>query len=286
MIFSSFIKNVPKAVLFLLYLALTLCLWIIDSRTEPDLSFIVFYLVPILTATWLSGRTVGGLIAVICAAVCFFSDAMSHTVYSHPLIPFWNVTMKLAVFLLVVDILTRLKTSLVKVKELTRTDDLTGAANRRSFFESAQVEIDRMHRYKRAFSLAYIDLDDFKRINDVLGNEIGDRILRVVCGIILKNIRSSDIFARIAGDEFVLLLLETGAEQAQIVVEKLQEKLQDKMRKGRWPVSFSIGVMTYIRSPASAEELVKKADNLMCAAKREGKNQIKYAVWKESASAV
>jgi diguanylate cyclase (GGDEF)-like protein len=283
---STFISSIPQPVLYLFYIVIVFFLWVFDSLTGPDLSFLVFYLVPILMATWFSGKYAGGTIAVVCAAAWFFSDVLSHSSYSHPIVPYWNVTVKLCVFIFIVEILSRLKDSLATEKDLARKDGLTGAANRRSFFESAQIEIDRMHRYKHPFSLAYIDLDDFKHVNDTMGHDTGDRVLRIVAGTIIKNIRSTDIFARIGGDEFVLLLAETGAGQAQAVVDKLHIALQERMDKGRWPVSFSIGVMTFIRSPSGVDEIIKKADALMYAAKKEGKNRIKYAVWKESASVV
>jgi diguanylate cyclase (GGDEF)-like protein len=283
---SSFIRTVPQPVLYLFYIVIVFFLWVFDTLTGPDLSFLVFYLVPILMATWYSGKRAGGIIAVICAAAWFFSDVISHSSYSHPIVPYWNVTIKFCIFLIFVEILSRLKDALIIEKELARKDGLTGAANRRSFFESAAVEIDRMHRYKHPFSLAYIDLDDFKGINDTMGHDTGDLVLRTVAGTIIKNIRSTDIFARLGGDEFVLLLSETGAEQAQAVIDKLHAALDDRMNRARWPVSFSIGVMTFIRSPSGVDELIKKADALMYAAKREGKNRVKYSVWKESGSVV
>lgn len=283
---SSFISTIPQPVLYLFYVVIVFFLWVFDTLTGPDLSFLVFYLIPILMATWFSGKHAGRIIAVICAAAWFFSDVISHSSYSHPIVPYWNVTVKFCIFLIVVEILSRLKDALIIERELARKDGLTGAANRRSFFESAQIEIDRAHRYKHPFSLAYIDLDDFKDINDTMGHDIGDRVLRTIAGTIGKNIRSTDIFARLGGDEFVLLLSETGTEQAQAVVDKLHAALQEKMNKGQWPVSFSIGVMTFIRSPSSVDELIKKADALMYVAKREGKNRVRYSVWKESGSVV
>jgi diguanylate cyclase (GGDEF)-like protein len=285
MTLPTFFKNLPQSVLILIYIVIVFFLWVIDTMTGPDLSFLVFYLAPIILATWFSGRTTGTVIAVLCAGAWFYSDVVSHSFYSHPMVPYWNVVVKFSVFLIVVQILARLKIYMVREKDLARRDELTGAPNRRSFFERAQIEIDRMHRYKHPFTLAYFDLDNFKYLNDSFGHDTGDRVLRVVASTLIRNIRSTDILARIGGDEFVLLLAETGGEQAQAVIDKLHATLQEKIRKGRWPVSFSIGVITYLRSPSSVDELVKKADTLMYAAKREGKNQVKYAVWRESASA-
>ena len=162
---------------------------------------------------------------------------------------------------------------------------MTGAANRRAFFESAQIEIDRTHRYKHPFTLAYIDIDDFKQINDTLGHEAGDRVLRLYGSTLVKNIRSTDVLARIGGDEFVLLLSETGYDQAHTVIEKVNDLLLERMAKAKLPATHSIGVVTFLRPPSSVDDLLKKADGVMYTVKREGKKTIKHIIWKESASA-
>jgi diguanylate cyclase (GGDEF)-like protein len=142
-----------------------------------------------------------------------------------------------------------------------------------------------MNRYKRPFTIAYLDLDDFKQVNDSLGHDAGDNLLRCVALSIKANIRSSDALARIGGDEFVILLPETNEDQAQSVVQKLGGALHAALQKENWAVSFSIGVVTYIRPPATVDEMLVKADHMMYAAKREGKNKVRYLVWKESAIA-
>ena len=283
---SQFIYSVPQPVLYLFYIVAIIFFWVFDNITGPDLSFLVFYLLPILMATWYSGRHAGRIMAVVGAAAWFFSDVISHSSYSHPIVPYWNVTVKFCIFLIVVEILSRLKTALASEKNLARNDMLTGAANRRAFFEGAMIEIDRAQRYKHPFSLAYIDLDDFKAINDTMGHDTGDLVLRTVAATILKNIRSTDLFARLGGDEFVLLLSETGDGQAQAVIDKVHAVLDERMNRARWPVTFSIGVMTFIRPPSSVEEIIKKTDALMYAAKKEGKDRVKYSVWRESGSVV
>jgi diguanylate cyclase (GGDEF)-like protein len=283
--FSHAIRTIPQPLLFLLYALGVFLLWFFDTMTGPDLSFLVFYFLPIAAATWFSKKTTGTVTAVFCAAAWFFADVISHASYSHPAVPYWNVTVKLLVFLTVVELLSRLKTSLEREKQLARKDDLTGVSNRRSFFESAQIEIDRTHRYKRPFTLAYFDVDNFKQINDALGHETGDRALRTISDTIEKNIRSTDILARIGGDEFVLLLSETGFDQSHAVIEKINGLLVERMAKKKLPATFSIGVVTFLRPPANVDELLKKADSLMYTAKRDGKNVIRHVVWKESASA-
>jgi diguanylate cyclase (GGDEF)-like protein len=279
------LKTVSQPLLVALYLGLVGLFMVFDILTGPDLSFIIFYLLPILLAAWFSGRRIAYAMAVAGACAWFYADVVSHSGYSHPIVPYWNVSVKLCVFLICAGILSRLKETMEREKDLARKDMLTGAANRRAFFEAAQTEIDRLHRYKHPFTLAYIDCDNFKEINDTLGHEVGDLVLRAIATTVPRNIRSSDIFARIGGDEFVLLLAETGAEQARAVIEKINTALLDRMQTEQWPVTFSIGVITYLRSPANVDELIKKADNLMYGAKHEGKGSVNYAVWKESASA-
>jgi diguanylate cyclase (GGDEF)-like protein len=281
----SALFRVPQPLLFLLYIASIVMFWFFDTITGPDLSFLLFYLIPVLGATWLSGKRTGIVIAVVSAAAWFFSDVISHSSYSHPAVPYWNVTVKCAVFLLTVELLSRLKKTLEHEMELARKDELTGAANRRSFFESAQIEIDRTHRYKHPFTLAYFDCDDFKQINDTFGHETGDRTLRVMSSTIIKNIRSTDVLARLGGDEFVLLLSETGYDQAHAVIEKLNALLQEKLAKSKLSATFSVGVVTFLRPPSSVDDLLKKADAVMYSVKRDGKKSIKHIIWKESASA-
>jgi diguanylate cyclase (GGDEF)-like protein len=278
-------SRIPQPLLFLLYIIFIFFLLVFDTMTGPDLSFLVFYLIPIITATWFSGKQTGFIISILCAAAWFFSDVMSHSSYSHPVVPYWNVTVKWLIFLIIVEVLSRLKKTLAREMEFARKDELTGAANRRSFFESAQIEIDRTHRYKHPFTLAYIDLDNFKQLNDTFGHEVGDRVLRIISSAIIKNIRSTDIFARIGGDEFVLLLSEAGYDQAHTVIEKIHTLLHEAMTKAKIPATFSIGVVTFLRPPSSVDDLVKKADTVMYSAKREGKNRIRHIIWKESASA-
>jgi diguanylate cyclase (GGDEF)-like protein len=195
------------------------------------------------------------------------------------------MTATFCVFLVVALTLGRLKRSLLHEKELARTDALTGIANRRAFFEIAGNELSRMNRYKRPFTIAYLDLDDFKLVNDRLGHEAGDDLLRFVSIAIRSTIRSSDLIARVGGDEFAILLPETNEEQARSVIEKINVSLHETLKTHDLTTTYSIGVVTYVRPPATVDDMLKKADHMMYAAKREGKNGTRYLVWKESAIA-
>jgi len=154
---------------------------------------------------------------------------------------------------------------------------LTGVVNPRFFQELAQMEIHRFERYGRSFLLAYPDLDNFKTVNDRFGHPAGDQVLRIVASSARKGLRKSDVIARLGGDEFALLLPETDEESARLALSKIRDGLLEEMRLGNWPVTFSIGVLTCIASPRSAEELVRMADALMYSVKHECKNAMRYS---------
>ncbi|WP_054698251.1 GGDEF domain-containing protein [Geotalea toluenoxydans] len=142
----------------------------------------------------------------------------------------------------------------------------------------AEQEINRSRRYGRFFSIAYLDLDNFKAINDTKGHHVGDDLLCVVAGTIVENMRCADMVARIGGDEFVVLLPETGASDARSAVVKLQERLMERMGARNWPVSFSVGLVTYYCPPTSVDEMLKKADGLMYEVKSQEKNSFRHEV--------
>jgi diguanylate cyclase (GGDEF)-like protein len=157
-------------------------------------------------------------------------------------------------------------------------DPLTGAANARAFRGRARDEIDRSRRYGRPFTLAYVDLDNFKAVNDRFGHSAGDNLLRLVTDNIRKNLRTTDIFARVGGDEFVLLLPETGPESARAVLDKLQDKVTSSLQEAKWPVTLSVGAVIYLSPPDSVDAMIVQADNLMYQVKHSGKNRIRQEV--------
>lgn len=199
---------------------------------------------------------------------------MTGHVYSHFLIPYWNAFERLCFFIIVSYYLSGLKSSLTQEKLLAGIDSLTGLLNRIAFNDAAQSEIDKARRFKHPFTVAYMDLDNFKMVNDHLGHSVGDALLQLVADTIKKNTRVVDIVARLGGDEFIVLLPETGIESAQVVFRKLQKRIMEAMQKNRWPITLSIGAVTYINPPDTVDNMIKKADNLMYSAKNSGKNKI------------
>lgn len=172
----------------------------------------------------------------------------------------------------------RLKESLAKEQELARIDPLTHVANRRAFYEVAEAESARARRYRRPISVAYLDIDDFKRVNDTLGHSTGDALLVSVASTLRSQLRTTDVVARMGGDEFALMLPETDATSAQVVLEKLQRALLETARASDWQVTFSIGAASFVTAPDSLDTMLRLADEELYAIKAQGKNRVSVAV--------
>jgi diguanylate cyclase (GGDEF)-like protein len=266
----------PRWFLIALGFVLVLCLGVIDYLTGPEISFSVFYLLPILGVTWVVDQWAGVFISVVSAVTWLAMDLLAGATYSHPAIPYWNATTRLAFFLIVAMLVSALKRRLEREEKLARTDVLTGAINAMFFTELANKEIGRARRYQHPFTVLYIDADHFKSINDRFGHNIGDALLRSMAEVMKGEIRATDVVARLGGDEFVILLPETGYEPAQRVIRKVRQRLLDIMAEKGWPLTFSIGAVTFTTPPDSVQEMIKQADDLMYAAKRSGKDMAKH----------
>lgn len=251
----------------------------LDIFTGNEVICTLFYLIPIAIVTWFSARLLGILAAILNAIAWAFADILSGHVYSHIAIFFWNSAVVFCIFLVLTLLLSALKNSLEQEKTLARTDYLTGAFNRRSFIDFLQMEIERSRRYKHPFSVAYVDLDNFKTVNDQFGHGQGDLVLYTVANQAKSWLRTTDICARLGGDEFAFLFPETGQEIVQIIISKIQFCLLDEMQKNKWPVTFSIGVLTCVNASHKVNEIIGLIDNLMYEVKNDGKNAIKYSVY-------
>ncbi len=252
---------------------------VVDFLTGYEIAFSLFYLFPVFLVTWFGGRSLGAVISVASALVWLLADFASGHPYSHPAIYYWNSAIRFGFFIIVTLLLSALKKAHEHEWELARTDNLTGAVNGRSFSELLQNEIDRSRRYRHPFTVVYIDLDDFKTVNDHFGHSEGDKVLYTIVKHAKSQLRKTDHVARLGGDEFAFLLPETDQAGAQISIPKIQTSLLDEMQRNNWPVTFSIGVLTCVCKPQTSDELVKRADGLMYSVKSNGKNGINYSIY-------
>jgi diguanylate cyclase (GGDEF)-like protein len=264
--------------LMLLGFELVVLVGVIDYLTGTEFGVSIFYLVPISLVAWSTRRRTGILISIMSALTWLLADLAGGHRYSHSLIPYWNMLVRFGFFITVTLILAALKDALAHEKQLARTDSLTGAATGRYFSALAAMHIISARRHNRPFTVAYIDLDNFKIVNDRFGHHTGDALLRSVVKTMQNNVRATDIVARLGGDEFAILLPETGRQAAEIVIQKIQNILLDTMQEHDWPVTFSIGVVTFATPPPTVDAMIRTADGVMYAVKNGGKNMIKHEV--------
>lgn len=273
----NYLDKTSKINILLISFFMIVIIGIVDYLTGYEISFSVFYLLPVVFVVWFHEKSYAIIVSIISASVWLYADAFSGHIYSNIAIAFWNAIMRLGFFLLSVFSLSEIKKLLEREKISSRIDFLTGISNSRAFMEEAKREIERSIRFSHPFTLVYADVDHFKEINDLLGHAQGDALLQIVAKTIKENIRSIDIISRLGGDEFAILLVETDEKNAKITLEKIQTKLLDVVKRNNWSVTFSIGAVTNY-GVYNLDELIKEADDLMYTVKKSGKNKIAYKI--------
>ena len=164
-----------------------------------------------------------------------------------------------------------------ELKRLATTDSLTGADNRRHFMTQARNEWQRTMRFEQPLSAVMMDIDHFKRINDTHGHAVGDKVIKSLANTCMASLRSIDIFGRLGGEEFCVILPNTPKETAIQVSERLRRTLADlKLPTGDSPIGFtvSVGVASFRNADSQLEQLLERADHALYEAKRQGRNRV------------
>ncbi|WP_051303551.1 GGDEF domain-containing protein [Psychromonas aquimarina] len=172
---------------------------------------------------------------------------------------------------------SELRQALIHVEKLAAADPLTGISNRRNFFELAEIEFERSLRYSLPLSLLALDIDHFKLINDNYGHQAGDQVLTALTVCCQQLLRSSDIFSRLGGEEFSILLPGTELEGAVTIAERiLQEVAELSITYGEHVITLttSIGIAELSDSSENLEQLMNQADEALYKAKEAGRNRI------------
>jgi len=263
------IPRARKAVVIVGAVVFMSVLGAVDVGTANSVEWSVAYAVCVALAAWYGGLWTGILVAMYAGVLSFSSAAFaggpSAAGEELAALP---IAIILAFFATSLVVMRR---SLVEADRLASTDQLTGTANSRSFYRTVEAELARVRRYGGPFTLAYLDVDDFKGVNDRSGHAGGDELLRTLVREITADTRETDTFARMGGDEFVLLMPETGREAAAAVLEKLAARGKEALSSEGQVVGLSIGAVTFLAPPASADAVIREADEAMYAAKRSGR---------------
>jgi diguanylate cyclase (GGDEF)-like protein len=278
----KFLDKMSFAAICTVTALMTLIVGVVDFMIGHEISTALFYVLPIAIASWYGGRKPAILVSVLAAVTWLITDIGSGQEYSHPAILPWNTFMRLAIFLLIALLLAAFRGLLHAEALAAKTDHLTGALNRLGFQERFAEEYARSARFSRPFSLAYLDVDNFKHINDTLGHAAGDAALTSVASTLKANLRMTDTVARLGGDEFAVLFPETGGAAVREAFGHVHQRLLQAMQEHTWPVSFSIGVVSFESVPESLDQALAASDELMYSIKRSTKNNVIYQTWDQT----
>ncbi|MCK9531743.1 MAG: diguanylate cyclase [Gammaproteobacteria bacterium] len=250
------------------------------GRIMPDqFSLSVFYVLPVALAGWWGGLRLGYVIAVLAAVAWFQGGQWSAQLYEREWIRYWNGFSPFLLFVIVLHLVDLLHQRLEWERARAERDGLTGLLNLSTFMLQAEEEIARARRFGRPFAVAFMDLDNFKEVNDTQGHVAGNAVLRTVAATLQRVVREADVIARAGGDEFVVLLVEAEPQGAVAVVEAMRDELLRAMAELNCAVTFSIGLVVFKTPPVDTRSMVQLADKLMYDVKRSGKNAIRHAVF-------
>ncbi|HYV14955.1 MAG TPA: diguanylate cyclase [Conexibacter sp.] len=190
-------------------------------------------------------------------------------------VAWWVVAMGtlLVAAVLILTMRDRVETLIAKLFDAARTDPLTKLANRRGFRELLDLELERARRGETAMTVLVGDVDHFKEVNDRSGHHVGDAALQRVAGVLTQGIRKLDAAARIGGEEFAVVLPDTGTEEAFLIAERLRVALRDAFTGDTVPITISFGVASYPLHGETAASLLRAADDALYGAKESGRNR-------------
>jgi diguanylate cyclase (GGDEF)-like protein len=231
------------------------------------------FLLPISFATWFLSWPVGAAIAAAGAVFLFYFDLKFGSAGAAG--AWWNGFINLTVGSLFIFIFAELRSLYLKQIELSRRDPLTGLLNRRAFLEMVDIETRRMARHRHPLTIAYVDVDNFKFVNDRYGHAAGDEFLQHLARNMSARLRGTDFLARVGGDEFAILLPETDEPAARHVLGDIHQALPRFSFDRDSAVTVSAGAVTFSATLA-ADEMIALADRAMYTVKRNGKNDVAF----------
>ena len=244
-----------------------------DYLTGTELRIYPLYFLPLSAAGWSGSIRSALLIAALCTAGWVVSNMLAGMSYSTTIVWIGNVLAQAVGFAVVGFLMASVSRALERERTLSRIDHLTGLLNVRAFQEQGRSVLAACRRRGRSVALAYVDVDDFKRVNDSVGHAGGDRVLELVGSALRGTVRADDVAARMGGDEFAILMSETDEAGARSFLERVRETLARELADSPHPITLSVGAVVFAAPPDDLDELLRRADALMYRGKAEGKNR-------------
>jgi diguanylate cyclase (GGDEF)-like protein len=250
----------------------------VDFLLGRGANLFILQIIPVVLATWKLGRAVGVAFAIAGPLLTLPTEltwAAGIGVYTLV----FNELLRIAVFVMIAIGLAQIRIQGEELARLSMTDPLTALGNRRAFIKRGVETVARARRTPQPITLIFIDLDNFKQVNDRHGHDTGDTVLQTVANAIRGALRDTDHAARLGGDEFAIILYNAGAAGARHVAEKIRERIALALAQTELGVTASIGVATFNQPPENFDAALSAADMLMYEVKSDRKNDVAYRVY-------
>lgn len=263
----------PMLISGMVVMVVIIVAWL-DFAVGDTYSLFLLYVFPIYIAGWILGKRAGIWTSLLCGISWIYVDFILNALSVSGTVLLFTALSRIAIFLIMGILFSGYRNLYDKVKMQAYYDEKTGALNYRAFLEFAQREIYRAKRDGSGLVLAYFDMDKFKEVNDQYGHSEGDRVLKSFSEIVQKNIRKTDLFSRIGGDEFLLLLTDSNTVHAIEILDRIRAAFSSEMQNRNLAVTVSVGVTTGFPPEKSLESIIHEADQQMYIAKRDGRNKL------------
>lgn len=247
---------------------------IVDYVSGVEIRAYPLYFLPVCLAAWYFTVIVSGFVVLAATAIWVASNVAAGLQYSQDYIIAINACAQFITFAVVATLLNYSRVLLNREKLLSNTDRTTGLLNSRGFYPLVAFAIASCKRRGVPLAFAYIDLDNFKCVNDKYGHQRGDVLLNDVAALLKKALRESDVVGRLGGDEFAVCLPDTDRAQAAHILERLRLAISEVFPSTECKVSASIGAVCWDIPPDEIEAMVSDADNAMYRVKAAGKNRV------------
>jgi len=251
-----------------------LAIFVLDIMTSAVAQMYLLYIVPLIVVG-LHSKKLGyvkfsAVLATMLQAITliFFDSEITF----HSKIILACMILLLNILIPIVAVLARI--NFEEVEHLATFDWLTGFYNRKDFEPLVEMEIRRQKRYGGDFSFAYLDLDDFEKLNATQGRKAGDTAIKLLARVLREHIRLTDTTGRLGGDEFAVMMPNTSENDCEVVCSKLCAAITSQMKKAGFAISASIGFITFTNAPASVTDVFELTNHAMLAAKAAGKGTI------------
>ncbi|HUG52935.1 MAG TPA: GGDEF domain-containing protein [Vicinamibacteria bacterium] len=273
---ARWIDRLPGGVVFAMALAATAAIGAADESNGSELHLAPLYVGPVAFAAWFLGRA-GGLAIALAAAVAWWASETATRPYAPPAgTQLLDVVLELGLLAIVADVVASGRGRAAQAALLGRIDPLTLLANRQGFLEAAQREVARAARTARPLTMVLLDVDRFRQVNDLGGQEEGDALLRRLSTSLRSALRGVDLCARTGGDELAVLLPDPDPTAVEAVLERLRSVLVQASAEAEAPVTVSMGAVTFERPAHTVDEMLRAVRRCLDDVKARGGDGLRH----------